>query len=268
MATYAIGDIQGCYSPLRRLLDQIQFDPTHDTAWFVGDLVNRGPESRAVLRFIKGLGSQAITVLGNHDLYLLGVAEGIVPKRAKDTFDDVLLAFDREELLTWLRHQPLLHDAAPFLLVHAGLLPEWTVSIAAALAREAESILRSDQYRAFLRTLYEPHLPSRWAEDLIAPIRLAVATVAFTRLRVCSQEGRMELSYSGPLESVPKGLVPWWAMPDRKIADRTVICGHWAALGFHVRPGLLAVDAGCVWGRQLVAVRLEDRQSFRVDCGC
>jgi bis(5'-nucleosyl)-tetraphosphatase (symmetrical) len=268
MATYAIGDIQGCYSPLRRLLDRIQFDPARDTAWFAGDLVNRGPDSHAVLRFIKGLAHRAITVLGNHDLYLLAVAEGVAPKRAKDTFEDVLLAEDREELLTWLRQQSLLHDAAPFLMVHAGLLPQWTISVAVELAREAERVLRSDEYPGFLRTLYEPHLPRRWSDDFIEPIRLAVATVAFTRLRVCSPDGTMELSYTGPLATLPKGFVPWWDIPDRKNTDRTVVCGHWAALGFHARPGLMAMDAGCVWGRHLVAVRLEDRHSFQVDCGC
>jgi bis(5'-nucleosyl)-tetraphosphatase (symmetrical) len=268
MATYAIGDIQGCYSALRRLVDQIKFDPGGDTVWFTGDLVNRGPESLEVLHFVKGLGSRAITVLGNHDLYLLAVAEGIAPKRAKDTFDDVLLSSDREELLAWLRRQPLLHDAAPFTMVHAGLLPQWSTSVAIELAREAERALRSDDYPGFLRALYQPQLPRRWADDLIGPVRLAVATAAFTRLRICSSDGTMELSYTGPLETVPKGLHPWWAIPNRKNADRTLICGHWAALGFHVRAGLIALDGGCVWGRHLVAVRLEDRQSFRVDCGC
>jgi bis(5'-nucleosyl)-tetraphosphatase (symmetrical) len=268
MATYAIGDVQGCFNGLQRLLDRISFDSTTDRLWFVGDLINRGPESLAVLRLVKGLGVRATTVLGNHELHLLAVSEGVREQRQKDTFDDVLKAPDRDEVLEWLRHRPLLHVEGGFVLVHAGLLPQWTVSQAVELAGEVQDALRADDYPGLLRSLYQPNPPLRWSDGLPPPTRLTVATMALTRLRTLTQDGAIDLTYSGPLETLPPGLQPWFDRPDRLHGDATVICGHWAALGLRIRPDLLAIDGGCVYGRRLIATRLEDRLIFEVPCGC
>jgi len=266
MAIYAIGDVQGCFVALKKLVDQIRFDPVQDRLWFVGDLVNRGPDSLAVLRYIKGLGKAAVTVLGNHDLHLLAVAAGCAPGRTKDTFQDVLAASDRDELLRWLRHQLLAYHENGFLLVHAGLLPQWTVHQTVELAREVEEVLRSDDYQEFLRVHYKNDY-SQWSDDLSGMTRLSVITNTLTKLRVCSAQGEMALSYTGPLEAVPNGLFPWFQVPKRKSSGAMILCGHWAALGLHLQDNVMALDAGCVYGRQLVAVRLEDRQIFRVSCG-
>lgn len=266
MATYAIGDVQGCFKALQKLLDQIRFDPTKDRLWFVGDLVNRGPDSLKVLRFIKDLGPPAVTVLGNHDLHLLAVAAGCAPGRTKDTFQDVLTASDQDDLLWWLRHQRLAYHKNGFLLVHAGLLPQWPVQQAVELAGEVEQVLSSDEYQEFLRAHYKNDY-SEWSDNLTGMTRLSVITNALTRLRVCSAHGEIALSYTGPLEAVPNGLFPWFLVPKRKSSGATIICGHWAALGLHMEENVIALDGGCVWGRQLVAVRLEDRQIFRVSCG-
>ncbi len=264
MATYAIGDIQGCFAALQRLIETIRFDPIQDRLWFVGDLVNRGPDSLSVLRYVKGLGQAAVMVLGNHDLHLLAVAAGIIPLRHKDTLQAILAAPDRKDLLAWLRQQPLLHWDNGFVLVHAGLLPQWTIGTAEALAREVEQALRTEDYRTFLRALSEDRHPSRWSDDLTGTERLGVIAQALTRLRVCTEEGTMDLSFTGPPEQAPIGLLPWFQVPSRKSAETMIICGHWAALGLHMQDGLLALDSGYVYGRHLTAIRLEDRQVFQV----
>lgn len=266
MSIYAIGDVQGCFVALKNLLDQIHYNPVQDRLWFVGDLVNRGPDSLKVLRFIKGLGPAAVTVLGNHDLHLLAVAADCAPGRTKDTFQDVLTAPDRDELLWWLRHQRLAYHENGFLLVHAGLLPQWTVQQAVELAGKVEQVLSSDEYQEFLRIHYKSDY-SQWSDDLTGMIRLSAITNALTRLRVCSAQGEMALSYTGPLETVPKGFLPWFKVPTRKSRGVMIICGHWAALGLHMEDNVIALDGGCVYGRQLVTVRLEDRQVFQVSCG-
>jgi bis(5'-nucleosyl)-tetraphosphatase (symmetrical) len=266
MATYAVGDVQGCFSALQKLVAQIRFDPTADRLLFVGDLVNRGPHSLAVLRYVKNLGPAAVTVLGNHDLHVLAVAAGIHRPRAKDTIQDILTAPDREELLGWLRRQPFLHREQHSVLVHAGLLPQWNVDEAEQLAREVEHALRSDGYRDLLRSFYD-RTRCRWSQDLTGPARLSVTARALTRLRVCTTDGDMEFEFTGPPEQAPKGYVPWFEVPGRKSADVTIICGHWAALGLQIQDNLLALDGGCVWGRELVAIRLNDRQLYRVSCG-
>jgi bis(5'-nucleosyl)-tetraphosphatase (symmetrical) len=272
MATYAIGDIQGCYSSLERLADVIRFDPARDRLWFVGDLVNRGADSLSVLRYIKGLGPAAVTVLGNHDLHLLAVAEGISPSRQKDTFQEILTAADREDLLQWLRRQPLLHRERSFVLIHAGLLPQWTTDQACALAQEVEHILRSDGYRDLLTYLYKAGYasnagPQQWSDDLAGMERWGVIANALTKLRVCSPEGKMHLSYKGTPDAAPSGFLPWFEVPGRKSADdATVVFGHWAAMGLRIKENVLAIDSGCVYGRQLTATRLEDRQLFQVSC--
>jgi bis(5'-nucleosyl)-tetraphosphatase (symmetrical) len=265
MATYAIGDLQGCFAPLERLLAKIRFDPFRDRLWFVGDLVNRGPDSLRCLRFVRSLGEAAITVLGNHDLHLVCVAEGAQKARARDTLDDVLDAPDRDELVEWLRHRPLMHVERGFALVHAGLLPEWSMKKAASLAREVEEALRGRRYRALLKRMYGDE-PSRWSERLRGFDRLRVVINAMTRLRVCDDDGSMVLEYKGEPGEPSDAWTPWFDMPRRRSRDHAVVCGHWSALGRVVRDDLLAIDSGCVWGRSLTAVRLEDREVFGVRC--
>jgi bis(5'-nucleosyl)-tetraphosphatase (symmetrical) len=263
MATYAIGDIQGCLAPFKRLLDQISFDPRTDRVWLVGDLVNRGPDSLALLRFVQSLDAAVRIVLGNHDLFLLAAAEGIATVRHKDTIQDVLEAKDRDELMAWLRRQPLHYREGSFLMIHAGLLPQWTISESAGFAREVEAVLTGPDYRAFLHSLFHGPTP-QWNSSLTGPERLVSITRVLTRLRTCTPTGEMS-GFSGPPEQAPAGYLPWFRIPNRKSVDATVICGHWAALGLRIEPNLLAIDSGCVWGRQLTAVRLEDRSVFQVE---
>lgn len=263
MATYAIGDVQGCAQQLQRLVDRINFNPVSDRLWFVGDLVNRGPDSVGVLRFIKSLGSSTSVVLGNHDLFLVAAAEDIVALRPKDTIHDVLAADDRRELIDWLRSRPFHHREQAFLMVHAGLLPQWTVEEAVKLAAEAETALRGSDYRGFLQELF-PGPPPQWNPSLTGNRRSASIARVLTKLRTCTPAGEMS-DFSGPLEKVPSGYFPWFRIPDRRNTDGTIITGHWAALGLHLEENLLAIDSGCVWGRQLTAVRLEDRAVFQVE---
>jgi bis(5'-nucleosyl)-tetraphosphatase (symmetrical) len=265
MATYAVGDVQGCFSALERLVGQIAFDPTRDRLWFVGDLVNRGPESARVLRYIKGLNDAAITVLGNHDLFLIAAASGIATLRPKDTIGDVLTAPDRDELIDWLRHQKLLYRSGPFTVVHAGLLPQWTVEEATSLASEVEAVLRGPDFFTLLRRLY-PTSKLQWSNDLDRTSRLAAITTVLTRLRTCSPTGLMESDYSGPPAGTPAGFLPWFDIPGRRSQATTIVCGHWAALGLHLKENILALDSGCVWGRTLTAIRLEDRTVFQTAC--
>lgn len=265
MSTYAVGDVQGCYDPLRRLLDAIAFDPVRDRLWFVGDLVNRGPQSLQTLRFVKGLGERAVTVLGNHDLHLLVVAAGVRKPHRGDTLDAILAAPDRDELLTWLRHQNMMHAANGYAMVHGGLLPQWTVAQALALGREVEDALRGEGYHDFLCHMYGNE-PVRWRDDLSGYDRLRVITNAMTRLRLCLADGTMEFSHKTGLDDMPPGYMPWYDVPDRASRDTALITGHWAALGLVVRPDMLALDTGCVWGRRLTALRLEDRRIFQCDC--
>ena len=265
MATYAIGDIQGCYDQLRRLLDKIPFEPARDRLWLVGDLVNRGPQSAAVVRFIKGLGERAVTVLGNHDLALLVVAARMKQPHASDTFGDILKAPDREELLDWLRHQKLFHSGEGYAMVHAGLLPQWTIGQAAAHAREVEAALIGTDHRELLRKMYGNE-PAQWRGDLTGFDRLRVIINAMTRMRLVTTGGAMEFSHKIGLDNVPAGYLPWYDAPGRASRDTPIIFGHWAALGLIVRPDVIALDSGCVWGRALTALRLADRRIVQCDC--
>ncbi|MEO5676027.1 MAG: symmetrical bis(5'-nucleosyl)-tetraphosphatase [Usitatibacter sp.] len=265
MATYAIGDLQGCFEPLQRLLDSAAFDPARDRLWFVGDLVNRGPDSLACLRFVKSFGERAITVLGNHDLHLVCVAEGLQKRRKRDTLDEVLAAPDRDELLAWLRLRPLMHVEDGYALVHAGLLPQWSVARARALALEVEAHLAGPGYRTILEHLYGDE-PARWSDALEGIERLRVIVNAMTRLRMCDPGGAMALRFKGDPREAATGLTPWFDVPGRLSADHAIVCGHWSALGLRVRPDLLSLDSGCVWGRALSAVRLEDRAVFEAHC--
>lgn len=265
MATYAIGDIQGCQGALMRLLDELRFDPASDRLWLVGDLVNRGPDSLQVLRFVRDLGDRAVAVLGNHDLHLLAVAAGVAEAGRSDTLTDILAAPDREELLDWLRRRPLLHREGRHLMVHAGLLPQWDADTAQGLAAEVEAALRGPDYVAFLARMYG-NAPRAWADDLHGYKRLRVIVNALTRLRVCDVRGEMDFKFKGVLEDIPAGLMPWYAVPGRASTDATVIFGHWSALGLRQHAGAVALDTGCLWGGALTAYRLEDGRVFQ--CGC
>lgn len=266
MATYAIGDIQGCQEALLRLLDQICFKPETDRIWFVGDLVNRGPHSLDTLRLVRSLGPAAVTVLGNHDLYLMMVAEGGAKFRGKDdTLQSILDAPDRDELIAWLRQQPICHVEDNFCMVHAGLLPQWTAGDALRLSNEVEAALGGDQYREFILNLWGSD-PSAWSDELIGWPRLRVIVNAMTRMRFCTPDGQMEFHTKGKPENAPPGHLPWFAAPNRRSADVIMITGHWSALGLYVSPNLISLDTGCLWGGHLTAIRLEDRQLFQVSC--
>jgi len=265
MATYAIGDIQGCHEALDRLLDAIRFDPATDRLWLVGDLVNRGPNSLATLRFVRSLGSGATTILGNHDLHLITVAAGYARLHRGDTLDEVLAAPDCDELLDWLRQQRLMHVQDGVAMVHAGLLPQWTVEQALALAREFEAALRAPEYRDLLSTMYG-NLPDAWSDDLVGADRLRVIVNAMTRMRLCTHDGRMEFTHKGSADNLPEGFVPWFNVPERRSRDSLVIFGHWSALGLFPTRNVIGLDSGCLWGGALSALRLEDRKIFQVRC--
>ncbi len=265
MATYAVGDIQGCFDSLQHLLEKCRFDPSSDRLWLVGDLVNRGPRSLETLRFVRDLGAAATTVLGNHDLYLLMAAAGFGRRSKGDTLEEILNAPDCEDLLSWLRRRPLCHCEGQFCMVHAGLLPQWTVGRARALAAEAEAALAGPAYLDFLANMWGSE-PAAWSDDLEGWPRLRVIVNAMTRMRFCSSAGVMEFKTKGELSAAPPDHLPWFDVPGRRSAAEILIIGHWSALGLKIEPNLLALDSGCFWGRHLTAVRLEDREVFQVDC--
>jgi bis(5'-nucleosyl)-tetraphosphatase (symmetrical) len=260
MATYAIGDVQGCFDELQQLLAQFAFKKDKDRLWFVGDLVNRGPKSLEVLRFARDLGGRAIVVLGNHDLHLVSEHEGFDTARKGDTFDDVLNAPDRKELVDWLRSRPMMHAEGGHAMVHAGLLPRWSVAKGVLLGKEVHTALIGLHYREFLKNMYGSK-PDEWSDALARWDRLRVIVNAMTRLRFCTREGKMDLGAKG--KTPPPGYVAWYALRKDKEA---IVCGHWSALGLRLAPKLLALDSGCVWGGKLTALRLEDRTVFQVPC--
>lgn len=269
MTTYAIGDIQGCFSEFQALLKHIQFDPDQDTLWFTGDLVNRGPQSLEVLRYVKALGSKHITVLGNHDLHLLALAYGVGKTHHGDTLTAILTASDNEELIDWLRHRPLLHHDkhTGFVMTHAGLAPSWSLKEAKVLAQEVENVLRGDKPHFFLENMYG-NLPDRWDENLSGMERLRCIVNYLTRMRFCYADGRIDLAYKGEIAGKPDALIPWFDVNDRVNANEKIIFGHWAALGGKTAaPNVYAVDTGCVWGNRLTALRLEDEERFSIKCG-
>jgi len=265
MPTYAIGDLQGCHASLLRLLDHLRFDPAADRLWFVGDLVNRGPDSLGVLRCIRDLGDAAVCVLGNHDLHLLALAEGFGRVHKGDTLDEVLAAPDRDELLHWLRSRRLAWRDGDLLMVHAGVLPGWTPDDTMQRAAEAEAVLQGPHYREFFAQMYG-NVPVAWDDGLAGVERLRVIVNAFTRLRYCSAAGEMEFHHKGAPGTQPAGWLPWFGVPGRRSAQATCVIGHWSTLGLVNRPDLIALDTGCLWGGRLTAVRLEDRQVFAVQC--
>ncbi|MFD1557804.1 symmetrical bis(5'-nucleosyl)-tetraphosphatase [Paraburkholderia silviterrae] len=252
---FAIGDLQGCRGALQALLAKI--NPAPDTPlWFAGDMINRGAESLATLRDVIALGDRAVAVLGNHDLHLLSVSAGIRNAKKGDTIDEILNAPDADDLLHWVRHRPVAHYADGMLMVHAGVLPQWDVDLTLELAHDFEKALRRDDWKKTLAGLYGNE-PNRWSNSLKGMERLRITCSALTRMRFCNRDGAMDFSSSGGIDSAPAGYMPWFDVPGRKTGDCTVVFGHWAALGLTLRENVIGVDSGCVWGKQLSAVRLD-----------
>jgi bis(5'-nucleosyl)-tetraphosphatase (symmetrical) len=265
MTTYVVGDLQGCQPKLTELLDRIHAVCPQPKFIFVGDLVNRGPSSLATLREVRALGDTANMVLGNHDLHLLAVAHGIRKQHPSDTLDDILTAPDRDELLDWLRRQPMALLENGHLLVHAGVVPQWTAEQTIELAGEVESVLRGPDWVEFLRQMYG-NTPDRWEDGLTGADRLRCIVNALTRIRFCTPDGTMDLAVSKGAETALPGYLPWFDVPGRKTEDTTVVFGHWSTLGLTLRPNLISLDTGCLWGGKLTAVCLDDRSVIQVDC--
>ncbi len=268
MATYAVGDIQGCLKPLLRLLKRAQFNPSQDKLWVAGDLVNRGPESLETLRYLHSLGDIVTCVLGNHDLHLLAVAYDHRSPTKNDTFHDILDAPDKDILLNWLRQQKLVHHdpTLGFTMVHAGIPPQWSLKKALAYSAEVEQVLQSSAIESFLPEMYGNE-PAKWKKSLTGNERLRTITNYFTRMRFCKPGGRLDLtSKQGPGQH-PLGYAPWFAHPQRKTANDRIVFGHWAALEGKVKtPNVYALDTGCVWGGKLSMLRLEDLKWYRCTC--
>lgn len=264
MAVYVIGDVQGCFDTLRRLLDTIQFDDANDQLWFVGDLVNRGPRSLATLRYVRALGDRAITVLGNHDLHLLAVARGHRVAKRGDTLDALLRSPDRDEWIDWLRHRPLIHrdDELGAVMVHAGIPHVWDIDAACARAREVEAVLAGDDCDALLAEMYGDQ-PPQWHAGLRGMDRLRVIINYLTRMRLIDVVGKLELSFKDGLSDIPRGYWPWFEFYRAVAPPLTIVFGHWAALnGACDVPRVHALDTGCVWGNALSAVRLQPFERF------
>lgn len=267
MSTYVIGDIQGCFDELQKLLEKISFDPEKDRLWFAGDLVNRGPKSLETLRFVKSLGKAANSVLGNHDLHLLAISQGNLKHASGASLDPILKADDCEELLHWLRFRPmLLHDEQlGFTLIHAGLPPQWDLSMAKQAARELEVTLQGEKFSDYCEKMYG-NKPNKWSPDLSGMDRLRFITNCFTRLRFCDAEGKLGLSEKGAPGSQDKKYLPWFEIKGRKTAKDKILFGHWSMLGLMQEKNIWSLDTGCLWGGQLTALRLEDEKIFQVNC--
>ncbi len=268
MATYAIGDIQGCYDELQALLEKLDFNPGNDSLWFTGDLVNRGPKSLETLRFVKGLGDKAITVLGNHDLHLIATwytnRDSLNRSHSLRAINN---ASDGDELIGWLRHQPLLHhdDTLGFTMVHAGLPPQWDLKLAQDCATEVEAVLQGADYTQFLARMYGNE-PNIWNDDLQGRERIRFAINAFTRMRYCTAEGRLEFDHKEAPGKQPTSYLPWFEIPRRKSANMQIIFGHWSTLELRLGNGIHAIDTGCLWGGTLTAFCLENGEIVSLDC--
>lgn len=264
---YLVGDLQGCCDPLERLLQTLDFSPSRDHVHFLGDLVNRGPDSLGVLRRLRDLGGSATCLLGNHDLHLLAVAHGVRKPHRSDTLDAILQAPDRDDWLNWLRHQRLAVHAHGWLMVHAGVLPQWDAAQTVALAGEVEAMLRSPELGEFLTQMYG-NVPERWDEGLTGVARWRCVVNSLTRLRFCSADGLMEFATKEGVGGAPEGFMPWFEVPGRRTAGTPVAFGHWSTLGLINRDELMALDTGCVWGGQLTAVRVDGpvRELIQIDC--
>lgn len=263
MTTYAIGDVQGCFHAFNNLLDTLAFDRSKDRLWLVGDIVNRGACSLEMLRWCYENRDVVQIVLGNHDLHTLVVANGVVRLKKHDTIAPLLDAPDANELLDWLRYQPLMVREDKAVMVHAGLLPNWGVEAALNYAAEVESALQADNYIDFLHHMYGNE-PSTWDDDLSGYDRLRVITNAMTRLRICNLAGEMEFAFKGELDAIPEGFMPWFDVPDRQSQDYTIIFGHWSALGLQHRNNVHALDTGCLWGGNLTALNIETKAITQV----
>lgn len=264
MATYIVGDLHGCFAEFQRLLEKADFDPACDEIWLTGDLVARGDDSLACLRFVKNLGEKAQTVLGNHDLHLLSTLLGIKNVKPKDKVDAIFTAEDREDLQNWLRKQPLaaLHPKHGFLLAHAGVSPDWDLTTALACAREAEAILQSDDYADYIAQMYESR-PARWNPALQGVERWRYIINAFTRMRFCYRDKRLDFACKLPTEEAPSELQPWFELDNPLFASQNILFGHWASLmGKSTRTNIYALDTGCAWGNHLTMIRWEDKQIF------
>ncbi|MDP2225927.1 MAG: symmetrical bis(5'-nucleosyl)-tetraphosphatase [Moraxellaceae bacterium] len=270
MSLYAIGDVQGCYEALQDLLNVIRFDPARDRLWFAGDLVARGPDSLAVLRLVKSLGTAAETVLGNHDLHLLAAHHGVATPKKKDRTQPILDAADRHELLDWLQHRPLLlaDDTQDCVLTHAGIPPGWSLDDSRRRAREVETALQGPDAHLFFADMYGNE-PARWSDDLRGTTRLRVITNSLTRMRLIEPDGTLDFLYKEDLAGIPPGFHPWYEHPNPSLRVGRVLFGHWAALGGSTgQPRFVALDTGCVWGGHLRAYRIEDGQLFASRRGC
>ena len=271
MALYLIGDVQGCDTALGRLLDEIAFSPSRDRLVLLGDLVNRGPESLAVLRRMAALGDAAACLLGNHDLHLLVVSQGVRRPHRTDTLGDILAAPDRDALLDWLRHRPMALHERGVLMVHAGVLPQWSAARTMQLAAEVETVLRGADWHVFMHQMYG-NQPDEWHDGLQGTARLRVIVNALTRLRLCTADGRMEFDTkdSSGADGAPPGFMPWFDVPGRQTADDVIAFGHWSTLGWLERSDLISLDTGCVWGGCLSAARIgadaRDRELIQVRC--
>ena len=268
MATYAIGDIQGCYDELQALLEKLDFNPGNDSLWFTGDLVNRGPKSLETLRFVKGLGDKAVTVLGNHDLHLIATwYTNHDSLNRNHCLSAINKASDGEELIEWLRHQPLLHHDKQlgYTMVHAGLPPQWDLKLAQACAREAEAVLQSAEHAQFLARMYGNE-PDTWSDDLQGRERIRFTINAFTRMRYCTNEGQLEFEHKEAPGKQPEGYLPWFEIQGRKSTDMKIIFGHWSTLDLQLENGIYAIDTGCLWGGTLTAYCLENSEVVSLDC--
>jgi len=258
---YAIGDIQGCMESLRALLERIDYEPGRDRLWLTGDLVNRGPRSLEVLRWARDQGESAVVALGNHDLHLLARAAGVADRRRRDTIEDVLAAPDRDDLVEWLRRRPLMAREGRMVMVHAGLMPAWSLEQAEALAREIEEELRGKRWAALLAEWRGA--PSAWRGDLAPGPRRSLALSAMATLRTVTRDGAMRRDFNGSPAEAPPGCVPWFDHPERRWRGARVVFGHWAALGLLLRDDVAGLDTGCVWGGKLTALRLDDGAVFQ-----
>jgi bis(5'-nucleosyl)-tetraphosphatase (symmetrical) len=269
MAMYLIGDVQGCDSALQRLIDKIQFSPSRDTLHLLGDLVNRGPDNLAVLRRLKNLGQSARCLLGNHDLHLLALHVGVSKLKPADTLNDILQAPDRTELMDWLRFQSLAMHEAGVLMVHAGVLPQWSLTQTMSLAAEVETVLRGQDWTDFISHMYGSQ-PDRWQDNLSGHDRLRVIVNGLTRLRFCTPEGAMEFAHHKDAAFAPEGFLPWFDIEDRRTKGNTIAFGHWSSLNALDRKDVVELDTGCVWGGCLSAVRFDPEhgigERIKVEC--
>ena len=264
---YLIGDLQGCCNAFERLLDKTGFSPSRDRVTVLGDLVNRGPQSLAVLRRMRELGNAADALLGNHDLHLLAVAHGVRPAHASDTLNEILDAPDREAWLDWLRQRPLALMREGWLCVHAGVSPAWSAAQTLVLAAEVEALLRGPDLAAFLPLMYGNE-PAQWSDALQGPDRWRHVINVLTRIRFVHADGRLDFKAKAGAASAPPGLVPWFDAPRRASADTPIAFGHWSTLGLVNRPDLLGIDTGCVWGGALTAVRVDGGRRELVQVRC